>query len=59
MKLPTSSPAEEFKCAKVGLDMTLTESENDTVRNAAPTISRVGVETNRGSPTDTVCTKTC
>ncbi len=37
--LPVSSLTEEFKCAKVGLEMTLTESQNPNVAQTAPTLS--------------------
>lgn len=38
LSLPISSLMEEYKCAKVRLEMTLTESKDPLVRGAAPTL---------------------
>ena len=36
LELPVSSLTEEFKCTKVRLNMTLTDSQDDMIRAAAP-----------------------
>ena len=38
LELPVSSLTEEFKCAKVRLEMTLTQSKDPVVRSVAPTV---------------------
>ena len=38
LELPVSSLTEEYKCAKVRLEMTLTQSKDPVVRGAAPTV---------------------
>ena len=38
LELPVSSLVEEFKCSKVRLEMTLTESRDPCVAQAAPTL---------------------
>ena len=39
LELPVSSLTEEFKCTKLRLNMTLTESQDDTIRVAAPRLA--------------------
>jgi len=38
LQLPVSALTEEFKCAKVRLEMTLVESRNKCAREAAPVL---------------------
>ena len=42
LELPVSSLTEEFKCSKVRLDMTLTESRDPCVAQTAPTLATRG-----------------